>query len=236
MKSLPLRLVGQRVALGECEAQLELLDDVVADAAAAEILFADSLSVDVVLQDVMEILTGPLVHDEHRLTLRLLAFLVVRQFALLNLDIVFLRQPAQGLRVGDLLVFHQEVDGVATFATGKALADLTSRRDHKRGRLVVMERAEPLVVNARFTEANELTDHINDVDGVHDFVNSRPVYHQSSYLLYFLSRPLTNLPYSLMTSSGQGPVAVALGSSIEHDSFLSLILQHTQLTPRRSHI
>ena len=39
-----------------------------------------------------------------------------------------------------------------------------------------------------------------------------------------------------MTSSAQGPVALARGSSMEHDSFLSEMLQHTQLMPSRSHI
>ena len=117
-------LVDQGITLGECKTQLELLDDIVTDATTAEILFADSLSVHVVIQDVMEILTCPLVDNEHRLTVGLFSLLLVRELTLLYLDIVFLRQPAQGLRVGDLLVLHEEVDGITSLPTGKTVTDL----------------------------------------------------------------------------------------------------------------
>ena len=50
------------------------------------------------------------------------------------------------------------------------------------------------------------------------------------YLLYFCKYPRVSLPERLMTSSGQGPVDVARGRSMEHDSFLSLMLQQIQLT------
>ncbi len=73
----------------------------------------------------MKILTRPLVDHKHRLSLALFAFLVVAQFTLLNFDIVFFRQPAQCLRVGDLLVLHEEVDGITALATSETLADLT---------------------------------------------------------------------------------------------------------------
>lgn len=105
-------LVDQGITLGECETQLELLDDIVTDATTAEILFADSLSVHVVIQDIMEILTCPLVDNEHRLTVGLLSLLLVRELTLLYLDIIFLRQPTQSLRIGDLLMLHEEVDGI----------------------------------------------------------------------------------------------------------------------------
>ena len=126
----------------------------------------------------MEIVACPFVDDEHRLTLRLLALLFLIQFALLNLDIVFLRQPAQRFRIGYLFVLHQEVHGIATFAAGKALTDLACWRYHERGRLVVMERTQALVVNPRLAQVNKLADHIHDVDGIHDFIDGSPVYHR----------------------------------------------------------
>ena len=122
--SLALCLVGQGVTLREGKAQLEFLNNVVTDATTAEILLADGLSVDIVLQNLMEILTRPLVHHKHRLTLTLLAFLVFVQFTLLNLNVVFLRQPTQCLGIGNLLVLHQEIHGIAALATGKTLTNL----------------------------------------------------------------------------------------------------------------
>ena len=125
----------------------------------------------------MEVLARPLVDDEHRLALRLLTLLVVRQFALLNLDVVFLRQPAQGLGIGNLLVLHQEVDGIATLATGKAFANLTGWRHHKRRCLVIVERTKSLVVNPRLAQVNKLAYNIYDVNGIHNLIDCSTVYH-----------------------------------------------------------
>ena len=90
LKALAVGLVGKGIALGECKTQLELVDDIVADASAAEILLANGLAVDVVQQYLMKILAGPFVDHKHGLTFRLLTLLVVGKLALLNIDVVFL--------------------------------------------------------------------------------------------------------------------------------------------------
>ena len=125
----------------------------------------------------MEILARPLVDHKHRLALALLTLLIVAQFAFLNLYIVFLRQPAQGLRIGYLLVLHQEVHGIATLATRETLAYLAGWRHHERRRLVVVERAQALVVNTRLAEVNKLAYDIHDVYGVHNLIYSRSINH-----------------------------------------------------------
>ena len=142
---------GQCVALGQGITQVELLDDIVADASATEVLFADGNAVGVVLQHLLEVLQGPLVHCQHRLTVALMLFLLVGQFPLLDLDIILLRQPAQGLGIGYLLVLHQEVDGRTALTTSKALADLLRGRHHERRCRIVVEGAQALVVHARLT-------------------------------------------------------------------------------------
>ena len=172
-------LVGQCVTFAQCKAQLELLDDVVTDATTAKVLLADGNAVDVVLQNFVEVLTRPLVHDKHRLTFALLTFLVVSQLTLLYLDIIFLRQPAQRLRIGNLLMFHEKVDGIATFSTGKTLAYLSGGRHHERRCLVVVERTQPLVVHACLTQVHELAYHINNIGGFHDFIYRRSVNHDA---------------------------------------------------------
>ena len=62
-------LVRQCLAVVEAEAQLELLYDVVAYAALAEVLHADGAAVHVVLQYVVEVFGSPLVDGKHRLAL-----------------------------------------------------------------------------------------------------------------------------------------------------------------------
>ena len=168
---------GQGVALRYGIAQIKLLDDIVTDTTTTEILLADGDSVRVVLQQVVKVVHGPLVEDEHRLTVALFFLLLVSQFLLLNLNIVFLRQPAQRLRIGNLLVLHQEVDGRATLATRKTLTDLLRWRHHERGRRVVVERAQTLIVHTRLSKRHELSHHVDNVRGIHNLVYRRPVNH-----------------------------------------------------------
>ena len=168
---------GQGITFRKRIAQRELLDDIVSDATATEVLPAYGNAVRVVLQHVLKIVLRPLIDNEHRLTVALFLTLLVSQFLLLNLDIVFLRQPAQGLRIGDLLVFHQEVDGCTTLTTGEALADLFRGRHHERGCRVIMERTQTFVVHARLPQRHELTHHVHNVRGIHDLVYRRPVNH-----------------------------------------------------------
>jgi hypothetical protein len=76
-------------------------------------------------------------------------------------------------------VFHQEIHGITTFTAGKALTNLTGWRHHKRRSLIVVEGAQTLVVNPRLAQVNKLAHHIHDVHGIHNFIDSRSVYHRS---------------------------------------------------------
>ena len=140
---------GQGVTLRQGEAEVELRNDIVANATAAEVLLADGDAIGIILQDIFEVFHRPLVDDEHRLTVALFLLFLVGEFFLLYLYIVFLCQPAQGLGIGNLFVLHQEVDGRTTLATGKALTDLLRRRHHERRGLVIVERTQALVVHTR---------------------------------------------------------------------------------------
>ena len=183
LEALAAGLATHRVATGEGKAQLKLLDDVVADAATAEIGTPDGLTVDVVLQYLMEVATSPLVDDEHRLAIRLLTLLLVAELTLLYLYVILPGQPAQRLGIGNLLVLHEKVDGVAALAAGKALAYLTGRRHHERGCRVVVEGTQALVVDTCLTQIDKLTHHIDDVGGIHNLIDGRSVYHLSDILL-----------------------------------------------------
>ncbi len=136
------------LAVVEAEAQTELLYDVVAHAALAEVLHTDGAAVHVVLQYVVEVVGGPLVDDEHGLALGVLLLLLVGELALLYLYVVAVGQPAQGVGVGQLLVLHDEADAVAAFSAYEAVARAARGRHVERRRMVVVERAQPTVVRA----------------------------------------------------------------------------------------
>ena len=169
------------IALGQRKAQLEFLDDVVAYATAAEVLFADGHTVGVVLQHIVEIVHGPLVDYKHRLAFALLLSLLVGELLLHHLDVVFLGQPVQSLGVGDLLVLHEETDGCAAFPAHKAVTDVLGRRHNERRVAVVVERAKSFVVDAAFAQRHKLAHHVNNACCIKDSVNCRSVYHS----LYF---------------------------------------------------
>ena len=126
------RLVEERRALVQGESQLEFPDDVVSESSASEILHADGSSVHIILQDVLKVFRRPFIHDEHRFALAFPLLLLVGHLAFLNLDMVFVSQPSQRIRIGHLLQLHQEVDGVSTLSAGKAVADATGWRNGER--------------------------------------------------------------------------------------------------------
>ena len=71
----------------------------------------------------MVVLACPFVDVEHGFSLVELLPLFGGEFLFFNLDAVFLCQPFQCLYIGELFDFHDEMNGIASFATGKAFAD-----------------------------------------------------------------------------------------------------------------
>ena len=102
---------------------------------------SDCFSVYMIVQDAMEIIACKFVDYEQTFPNALSFFLFVAQFAFLDFDVVFSRQPTQGFRIVHLFMFHDEVYGVTSFAACKALAEPFGRRNIERRSLVVMERA-----------------------------------------------------------------------------------------------
>ena len=112
----------QCVPLCGAVAQLEFLDDVIPETARTEVGHADGAAVHCVAELVLEKTVGPFVDDEHALAFASCLFFFVGQFAFLDFDVVFLGQVAQGVREGQLLMFHDEMHGVAAFPAGKTFA------------------------------------------------------------------------------------------------------------------
>ncbi len=164
------------VALGAV-AQLELLDDVVAEAAAPEVGHADVASFLGLPQGAAEVVVGPLVDHEQALALALCGLFFARQFAFLDFDAVFLGQEAQGLGIGELFVLHDEMDSVAPFAAGEAFAEPLGGRDVERGRLVVVEGTEAHVVDAALAQGHEVRHDVVNLRRVHNPVYGGLVYH-----------------------------------------------------------
>ena len=106
----------QCLTVGQRETESELAYRVIAEAAAAEILHTNGYTIDIVVKHVLEVVGHPLVDDEHRLAVALLFLFLVREFAFLYLDVVFLCQPAQRLRIGHLLMLHDEAHGIAALS------------------------------------------------------------------------------------------------------------------------
>ena len=97
----------------QTETQLELTDNVIPEAAAAEILHTDSHAVNIVVQDIFKILRSPFVDQEHRLPLVFLLLLLRRKFPLVYLDVILVCKPLQGFGVSHLLMFHDELHHIA---------------------------------------------------------------------------------------------------------------------------
>lgn len=165
------------MAVGKVVAEVELLDDVVAETTAPEILHAHGQAVDIVVKNVLKVLFGPIVDDEHALALALLAPLLVGQLTFFDLNVVFVGQPSEGFGIVHLLMFHDEPHGVAPLAATETMTGASRRRHVERRGLLVMERTQPFIIDAALVERYKLRYYVHNIGGVLDTVYRLSVDH-----------------------------------------------------------
>ena len=112
-----------------------------------------------------EIVRGPSIDGEHALAVVVALHVLVAHLLLAHLDAVTLGHHLQRFGIGDVLVLHDEVDGVAALAAAEALVDASCGRDYERRRLLLMKRTACLIVDALAFERNILADDIDDIGG-----------------------------------------------------------------------
>ncbi len=150
-------------------AQAEIADSCLAQAAFFEIRQSDRLAFVGIEQLRLKMLQGKIVDQVQRIGQLLLGHLLGRALHLLNFDIVFAGQPAQGFRVGKLLVFHQEGHRIAALTTAETFENVARGADVERGCFFTVKRAQPNAVHPAFTQVHKFLDHLLDPDGVDNF-------------------------------------------------------------------
>ena len=110
--------------------------------------------------------------SQHRLLLTMLFNLLRCPLALLFLDvyIVVLAQYTTRLRKVHMLMFHDEVDGVASLPTHETVADIFRWTHHERRSLVIMERTQALVVDTSLLQRHVVLYYLDDRQAI-EFVN-----------------------------------------------------------------
>ncbi len=113
-----------------------------------------------------ELAGGVLCHHQDALALILLLYILGGDLFLLYLDIVFLRQVTERFGIGEMLMLHDEVDGVASLAAAETLEDAFCGRDGERRGLLVMKRTQSQVVDASLLQRHELLHHLGYLGSV----------------------------------------------------------------------
>ena len=175
---------GQSIALIERIAELELANDVVAQTAGAKVGHADGTPIDTVVEGIDKIVARPLVDYKHGFACRGSSFLFIGEFAFLDLDAILPPEPFESFGVGHLFVLHHEVDHISPSSTAETLAELLGRRDHERGRLLIVKRTKSFEVRSRTTKGHKVTHHIDNVGCGHDAVNGTTIYHDETYRIW----------------------------------------------------
>lgn len=145
-------MVGEVAPLVETIAQAKVFYHLVAEAAAVEITETNGTSHLVVVEQVGEIFLCKLGDMEEGVALVLAFLLFLSLLLLLNLDVVFLRQPTQCFGVGVVLMLHEELHHIAGFAAAKTLEDTFRRRNIERRCLLVVEGAATYMVGSTLLE------------------------------------------------------------------------------------
>ena len=121
----------QRIALIQAISQLELANGIFPKPALGKVTQADSPSLNVVLEQRGEIFASPRINDEHTFTVVARLLLSLGQLPLVYFNMIFLSQPAKGIKIAQLFVLHDEMHRRSPFPTSKALADVLCWRDIK---------------------------------------------------------------------------------------------------------
>jgi len=143
----------------------------IAEATLSEVPQADALALPGLMELLLEPFLGPGGQIGEAFAFGLLGLLLGGQLPLLDFDAVFVGEPTERLRIGELLVLHQEGHCAPPLSGAEILKDALAR-DHVEGRcLLVGERTQPAHARPALLELNELTDHLFDDGGLHDGVD-----------------------------------------------------------------
>ena len=97
--------------------------------------------------------------------------LLGRFLLFLDLDVIFMRQIAQSLGIGEFLVLHQEADRRAGLAAAEAFENALGRRDVEGGGFLVVKGAAGHETGPAALQRHEITDHFFDAGGVQNLVD-----------------------------------------------------------------
>ena len=136
--------------------QLELLDNVIPKTTVTEISHTDATAIYMVLQYILKVVACEVINNKQTFAFALHKLFFIAQLPFLNLDIVFLGKVSQSFRIRHLLVFHDEVHRVSTFATRKAFAKPFGGRNVKRRCLVTMKRTQTDVIDTTLAQGDKI--------------------------------------------------------------------------------
>ena len=159
-------------------AQLELTDGILMEATVGELSHTDRLAL-LRLEEVMgEMLLCPLGHRHHALPFGALLDLLLGQFLLLDIDVVFLGEEFQRLVVREVFQLHDKVDRVTTLAATEALVNILGGRDREGRRFFIVERTETGIVSPASMKCDIIRHHIDDLSRIKNPINRSLVYHR----------------------------------------------------------
>jgi len=107
-----------------------------------------------------KVITGILIENEHTLTVALRLFLLIGKLFLNDFYIVLPGKILQCFVIGELFVFHHEVDGRPSFPARETFTDILRGRDIKRGCPVVMKRAQSHKIHTPTTKRHKVGDNL----------------------------------------------------------------------------
>ena len=151
--------------------EAEFLNRVRSKTALFEIRISDGFAFFGVVQHVLEITLCEFRDEIHAFARVGSGFLLVGLLGFLDGDVVFLGEVTDGFRISEMLVLHQECDGITAFPRRKILPDLLYRRHHKRRRALVGKRAQSFEIRARALELDKVADDFFHTRGFENGIN-----------------------------------------------------------------
>ena len=147
-------------------AQLKFLQCVFTKSARFEIRKPNSSSHFRIVHLILEVFIGVIRNNRKLFALAFFSLLFFGLTLFFNLNIVPVGQPAQGFRIGKLLVLHQEINGVSAFSRTEIFVNSFRWNNEKTRCFFIHKRRKAAIRRPTFFQMNKLANHIFNKNGL----------------------------------------------------------------------
>ena len=152
---------GKSVPFVEAVTELKFQDDIITESPFAQITQTDGFSVDMMVEGIGKVFLSKFMDQQHAFAVVAGCLFLVAEFAFAYFNVVFFGQKFQGFVVRKLLLLHDEMHRITSFAAPETFENSLGWRNGKRRRFFIVKRTQTDHVHPAPAQCNVIGHHID---------------------------------------------------------------------------